>query len=125
MAEKKSISVEPYSETELVSAPAAPEVYANHAQLSLTLWDIAMHFGTVVGLNREHSKLQVHRKVSVVLSPEQAKALQMALANVIEKYESRFGKVRFPVDEETPHMISTTENLATGETSEVIEVLEP
>ena len=120
---EEPVPIESYEEVDLVGAHPYPEVYANHVALSMTLWDMSIHFGSVMGLNRETKKLQVHRKVSVVLSPEQAKALQMALVKVIEKYERSFGAVRFPLGE--TQMTAHTQNLATGEESnETIDVPE-
>jgi hypothetical protein len=122
---EQSINAGAYAETESVGPLAYPEIYANHTQLSMTLWDISMHFGTVIGLNRETNTLQVNRKVSVIISPEQAKALQMALVGVIEKYERSFGKVRFPLTGEGMQLTTHTQNLATGEeTSETIDMSE-
>ena len=76
--------------------PATPEAYANHVSLGMSLWDVTLHFGSIVGVNKDTNHLQVTKRISVNLSPEAAMALSLSLNSALEKYQQTFGKLRFP-----------------------------
>ena len=76
--------------------PPTPEDYANHVSIGMSLWDITLHFGSIVGVNQATNHLQVTKRISMHLSPEAAMALSLSLNSALEKYQERFGKLRFP-----------------------------
>jgi hypothetical protein len=91
--------------TELEWAPpqSTPEIYVNHVQIGMSLWDITAHFGSIVGVNPENGYLQVTKQVVLRLSPESTRALQLSLESALDQYEKAFGKLRFPsADAVTP-----------------------
>jgi hypothetical protein len=76
--------------------PPIQEGYANHVGLSVSVWDITMDFGTIVGINPANRHLQVVRRIRLSVSPETARALELQLAEALQNYEAKFGKIRFP-----------------------------
>jgi hypothetical protein len=84
------------TEMEWVPSQPEPDIYANHVNLGMTLWDLTVNFGLISGIDTESNHLQVAKRVSIHLAPETARALQMSLEAALERYENTFGKLRFP-----------------------------
>ena len=73
------------------------KVYANNVQIETSTWDCRLTFGETTMVQGKRSVEQV---VSVVMSPQHAKALAGLLANQLMKYEEKLGPIRFePADE--------------------------
>lgn len=68
------------------------EDYANSVQVNVSVWDFFLQFGRL--------KVQPPNDVTfssfhgVYMSPQQAKALHLVLAQNIAQYESAFGEIR-------------------------------
>lgn len=68
------------------------EDYANSVQVNVSVWDFFLQFGRL--------KVQSPNDVTfssfhgVYMSPQQAKALHLVLAQNIAQYESAFGEIR-------------------------------
>ncbi len=77
------------------------EEYANSVQVNVSIWDFFLQFGVlkVGGNDVTFSSFQ-----GVYMSPQQAKALQLVLAQNIAQYESTFGEIRIdnPKEENMP-----------------------
>jgi hypothetical protein len=73
------------NKVEIVGASPVPEVYANHVQPAITSFDVSIHFGSIMGFEKD--TLQIVRRVTVVLSPEVAKMLMLHLKTGLERYE--------------------------------------
>src|SRR5579863_8587035 len=70
---------------EFVDASQVPEVYANHVVPAITSFDVTLHFGSILGIAGGQAK--VARRVSIVLTPEVAKLLNMQLSMGLASYE--------------------------------------
>lgn len=68
------------------------EDYANSVQVNVTVWDFFLQFGRL-GMG-EAGAVTFTSFAGVFLSPQQAKALQVVLAQNIAQYESAFGAIR-------------------------------
>jgi hypothetical protein len=77
-------------------APNYLHCYANNVQIESTLWDINMIFGEVQEVFPDEPKIVVQDLVSVVMTPEHAKAMCMTLVQHLKTYEQNYGKIRFP-----------------------------
>ena len=84
------------TEMEWTPPQSTPEIYVNHVQIGMSLWDITAHFGSIIGVNPENGHLQVTKQVVLRLSPESARAIQLSLESALDQYEKTFGKLRFP-----------------------------
>ncbi len=68
------------------------EDYANSVQVNVSVWDFFLQFGRL-GM-QEQGRVTFSSFSGVYLSPQQAKALQVVLAQNIAQYESAFGTIR-------------------------------
>lgn len=68
------------------------EDYANSVQVNVTVWDFFLQFGRL-GMGKPGG-VTFTSFAGVYLSPQQAKALQVVLAQNIAQYESTFGTIR-------------------------------
>jgi Protein of unknown function (DUF3467) len=66
-------------------------MYSNSAQLEVTPWDFTIVFGEII--RSPDQPPQVEQQVSVVMSPQHAKALLGVLANNLQEYEKKVGGV--------------------------------
>ncbi len=76
------------------------EEYANSVQVNVSIWDFFLQFGLlkVNGPNDvTFSSFQ-----GVYMSPQQAKALHLVLAQNIAQYESTFGEIRIENPKDLP-----------------------
>ena len=68
------------------------EVYANSVQVNVSVWDFFLQFGRLkMGPNNE---VTFDSFLGVFMSPQQAKALHVVLAQNIAQYESAFGTIQ-------------------------------
>ncbi len=68
------------------------EDYANSAQVNVSVWDFFLQFGRLtVG---DSNEVTFSSFVGIYMSPQQAKALHLVLAQNIAQYESAFGTIR-------------------------------
>ncbi|MBP3774699.1 MAG: DUF3467 domain-containing protein [Bacteroidaceae bacterium] len=82
-----------------VPAEVAQGVYANRSMVSHSSADFVVDFfGVLPGLPRPILKSRV------VLAPEHAKRLFMALADNVRKYEQTFGEIKLPMNPPMPPM---------------------
>ena len=82
---------------EVPDTQGAAIFYANHVNAMGTLMDYRLNFGLVRQVDSDN-KAQVERAVTVMMSPELAKALYLTLQGSLRKYEENFGKIRFLPD---------------------------
>ena len=76
----------------VVRAEDYREDYANSVQVNVSVWDFFLQFGRLtVGTG---SEVTFSSFVGVYMSPQQAKALHLVLAQNVAQYESAFGKIR-------------------------------
>ena len=76
------------------------EEYANSVQVNVSIWDFFLQFGRLKlgGANDvTFSSFQ-----GVYMSPQQAKALHLVLAQNIAQYESTFGEIRIDNPKDMP-----------------------
>ncbi len=74
------------------------EDYANSVQVNVSVWDFFLQFGR---LNAgSGSEVTFSAFAGVYMSPQQAKALHLVLAQNVAQYESAFGKIR--IDNPSP-----------------------
>jgi len=66
------------------------EIYANSVQFLLSIYDVAMDFGTT-DMNNKHQSL-----VRIKMSPQHAKVMSILLSNNIKKYEHDVGMINIP-----------------------------
>ncbi len=76
------------------------EEYANSVQVNVSIWDFFLQFGLLKvagGNDVTFSSFQ-----GVYMSPQQAKALHLVLAQNIAQYESTFGEIRIENPKDMP-----------------------
>lgn len=76
------------------------ESYANSVQVRWSVWDFFLLFGTFQ--QQTEDSVDIKNFQGIYLSPQQAKALQMILAQNISNYEKAFGEIKLD-----PHMAMT------------------
>lgn len=78
------------------------EEYANSVQVNVSIWDFFLQFGRlkVDGPN----DVTFSSFMGVYMSPQQAKALHLVLAQNIAQYESTFGTIQ--IDQPQPEVTS-------------------
>jgi hypothetical protein len=86
----------PVGEIDWVPPQSEPEFSINYVHMGMSIWNISLHLGTILGANPDNGHLQVAKRVTVHLSPEFARALQLTLAQSLMQYENAFGKLRYP-----------------------------
>lgn len=75
------------------------EDYANSVQVNVSVWDFFLQFGRLkVKSPNDVTFTSFH---GVYMSPQQAKALHLVLAQNIAQYESAFGEIRIENPKET------------------------
>ena len=67
------------------------EVYANVSHAGLTPWDIQLTFSR---LDSSDGTTRTRELVSVVVSPQHAKALSAVIQNSVRIYEETFGEIK-------------------------------
>lgn len=82
-----------------VRAGVLARVYANNAQVEMSVWDLRITFGEFLRVGKE---IRVEQSVSVTMSPQHAKALLRVLSTNLSEYESRFGEINLPPDPDSP-----------------------
>jgi flagellar protein FlaG len=65
------------------------ETYANSVQVRVSVWDFQLVFGLASSDNPE--QVTINNKQSIILSPQQAKALWNVLGQNLAQYEQAFG----------------------------------
>lgn len=68
------------------------EEYANSVQVNVSIWDFFLQFGLLKV--RGPNDVTFDSFQGVYMSPQQAKALHLVLAQNIAQYESAFGEIR-------------------------------
>lgn len=71
--------------------------YANVCNVTSTREEVTMLFGTNQSWNPAQGELTVELNNRIILNPYAAKRLAMALNNVMEEYETRFGELKIDV----------------------------
>ena len=73
-----------------IKAPDFRMIYVNSTKMGLSPWDIRLILGQVV----EEGGDQLHQDmVTVVMSPQHAKAFSAAVAQTVATYEAQFGEI--------------------------------
>ncbi len=72
-----------------------PVIYANSVQSKVSFFDVQLVLGFIEEFRPDHSVL-VKNLVTVVMSPQHAKALRDALIQNINAYEEAFGTIQMP-----------------------------
>jgi hypothetical protein len=67
------------------------ELYANSAQIRMSVWDFFVVFGTI--RQEAAEEVQLEHLAGVYLSPQQAKALLSLLGHNVAQYERAFGPI--------------------------------
>lgn len=68
------------------------EEYANSVQVNVSVWDFFLQFGRLK--MQSGSDVTFSSFLGVYMSPQQAKALHLVLAQNIAQYESAFGTIQ-------------------------------
>jgi hypothetical protein len=74
------------------------EIYANSMTMEVTFNDVKLIFGETLIATQELLKVESH--VGIIMTPEHALACLKALAKILKKYESTFGKIRQQDDDD-------------------------
>jgi hypothetical protein len=80
-----------------VRADKFTKIYANNAQVESSIWDVRLTFGD---MTVSEGKANVEQLVTIVMSPQLAKALANVLTNNIAKYEQEIGAILLPVQDD-------------------------
>jgi len=83
-------------EVEFLPGATRQMYYANHGQVSLSLFEIQLLLNFVQGVNPKTRKLSIVNHLTVILAPELAAAVYKALGNALTNYEKQFGPLRQP-----------------------------
>ncbi len=81
---------------EAAEAPNVSEIYANNVGLAITPFEFTFHFGTVGEVRKNKQSAPVHRKVTVIVSPEIAKGMYLQLAQGIQGFEQAHRAILWP-----------------------------
>lgn len=68
------------------------ENYANSVQVRVNVWDFYLVFGTLQPTDEQ--RVEVKNFQAIYLSPQQAKALSMIMAQNVANYEQAFGEIK-------------------------------
>ncbi len=83
------------------AAPVLPQIYASHIQITASVSEISMLLAVNGTPQMGGAEIGPAELVGVLrLSPHAAKALQIALTQVMNAYEERFAKVQLGIDTE-------------------------
>jgi len=83
----------PPQELETVRSDKFQRIYANAANIEVTVWDFKLTFGELKKLN---NKVVIEQSIEVTMSPQHAKALAGILINNIKEYENQAGEIKLP-----------------------------
>lgn len=76
----------------LVETPEYKEHYSNSVQIRVNLWDFFIQFGKIH--QQKPNEVTIKNFAGIYLSPQQAKALLLALNQNISQYEGAFGEIK-------------------------------
>ncbi len=76
------------------------EGYANSVQVNVSVWDFFLQFGRLKMGDGNDVTFQSFQ--GVYMSPQQAKALHLVLAQNVAQYESAFGEIRIENPRDVP-----------------------
>ena len=76
----------------LTQTPDYREHYANSVQIRVNLWDFFLQFGKLV--QQKPNEVEICNFQGIYVSPQQAKALLIALNQNISQYEGAFGEIK-------------------------------
>ena len=76
----------------LTQTPDYREHYANSVQIRVNLWDFFLQFGKLV--QQKPNEVEISNFQGIYVSPQQAKALLIALNQNISQYEGAFGEIK-------------------------------
>ena len=76
----------------LTQTPDYREQYANSVQIRVNLWDFFLQFGKLV--QQKPNEVEIRNFQGIYVSPQQAKALLIALNQNISQYEGAFGEIK-------------------------------
>ena len=72
------------------------EMYCNTSQGAFTPWDIEITFGRLGFIDNEQA---IEELVTVVFSPQHAKAVSRVLASAVQSWEKQFGEIVLSADQ--------------------------
>jgi hypothetical protein len=78
---------------ELQADRAMPVLYTNRLAMIVGLYDFTFVFGHRLGTGEEGN-----REIAIVMSPQHAAAMRLALTNNLKAYEAKFGPIKLPGD---------------------------
>jgi hypothetical protein len=90
MADAPKFAILNLAEVPTTRSPDFKVIYANNVNIGMSPWDIQMTFGKITSGNT------IEHQITVVISPQWAKALAGVYQRVVADYESQFGKVALP-----------------------------
>lgn len=70
----------------------APNVYANSVNLTMSVYDVTLHFAQATGPDPEDQREQVN----VIMSPQHAKVMIQMLQENLDSYEKEIGDIALP-----------------------------
>jgi Protein of unknown function (DUF3467) len=82
------------AETDPIVLPSNVTVYANNLGIGMTVFDIVVTFGEVVGVRDGRAVIQ--QRVKIIMSPLLAKIFTRNLSESVSDYEKQFGEIRVP-----------------------------
>lgn len=87
-------SIKTQSELEPIILPSNATVYANNLGIGMTVFDVVVTFGEVMGIRDGRAVIQ--QRVKVIMPPLLAKIFSGNLAKVVADYEKSFGEIKVP-----------------------------
>lgn len=85
----------PQQQPEAVRSQTFMSIYSNSAQLEVTPWDFRLIFGELKPEANKPPKIE--QLVSIIMSPQHAKALVQMLTTYLQEYEKNVGEIKLPV----------------------------
>ena len=89
----RSAAEEQEQEPEIVRSPDYFKAYVNSARVESSVWDFRLTFGEIT---KSGAKRQVEQSLTVIMSPQHAKAFLSALASNLREYETKIGQINLP-----------------------------
>jgi hypothetical protein len=94
MTAKKSEARQPVPKVEVTKSPEFRSVYINNVAIQVSPLDFRFVLGEAT---TEDDKLRIEQKLSVVMSPQEAKLVRDILNGNVQHYERLYGEIHLPV----------------------------
>ncbi|MBV9241988.1 MAG: DUF3467 domain-containing protein [Acidobacteria bacterium] len=90
--EVKALGLKKQDVYDTQKGPSFIRVYANNVQMGITMWDMSLSFGEIVGI--ENERPQIEQKVKINMPAGFVKALSNLLAHNLAEFERKHGEIQ-------------------------------